>query len=53
MVNGALMLLQIKYGVCSPGGTTIQGLQVLEDRAIRGALIGAIKVTAEQMSKLK
>lgn len=32
----------LRGDVCTPGGTTINGLAVLEDRAVRGAVIGAL-----------
>ena len=44
---------QIKYSVSSPGGTTIKGLQVMEDKGVRGALIGAVQATAEKTFSLK
>ena len=41
----------LKDRVASPGGTTIQGLAVLEDRAVRGALIRAMKSAAADEEK--
>lgn len=43
---------QLKDMVCSPGGTTIRGLQVLEERALRGAIIDALQACIEQSKKL-
>lgn len=38
--------------VCSPGGTTIAGVQVLEDRALRGTLMQAIAAAAKRSAEL-
>jgi pyrroline-5-carboxylate reductase len=38
----------LKDRVASPGGTTIAGLAVLEDRAVRGALLRAVEAAAER-----
>lgn len=43
---------QLKDMVCSPGGTTIQGVRVLEERGMRGAVIDALTATVEQSNKL-
>ena len=42
----------VKDRVCSPGGTTIAGLQVLEDRSFRGAVIDALHATVEKARSL-
>lgn len=42
----------LKDAVASPGGTTIAGLQVLEQRAIRGALMDAVQVATERSRQL-
>jgi len=34
---------ELKDLITSPGGTTIRGLQVLEENSVRGALIGAVE----------
>ena len=43
---------QIKDRVASPGGTTIFGLAVLEQRAVRGALIDAVVAAADRARAL-
>ncbi|MDE6387352.1 MAG: pyrroline-5-carboxylate reductase [Lachnospiraceae bacterium] len=43
---------ELKDMVCSPGGTTIQGVRVLEERGMRGAVIDALTATVEQSRKL-
>ena len=39
---------ELKDAVCSPGGTTIQGVRVLEERGFRAALIDAVIATYEK-----
>lgn len=43
---------ELKDMVCSPGGTTIQGVRVLEEKGLRGAVIDALAATVEQSKKL-
>lgn len=43
---------ELKDMVCSPGGTTIQGVRVLEEKGMRGAVMDALAVTVEQSKKL-
>ena len=39
---------QLKDGVCSPGGTTIQGVRTMEDRGFRSAVIEAVIAAYEK-----
>lgn len=43
---------ELKDMVCSPGGTTIQGVRVLEEKGFRGAVIDALTATVGQSKKL-
>ena len=43
---------QLKDMVCSPGGSTIEGVKVLEDRGMRGAMISAVQACAEKAREL-
>lgn len=43
---------ELKDAVCSPGGTTIQGVRVLEERAFRGAVMDAVIAAYEKTLKL-
>ena len=43
---------QVKDRVASPGGTTIAGLAILEQRAVRGALIDAVVAAADRARAL-
>lgn len=42
----------LKDAVASPGGTTIAGLHVLEQRAVRGALMDAVQAATERSRQL-
>lgn len=44
---------ELKDMVCSPGGTTIEGVAVLEERGFRGAIIRACDANYEKNKKLK
>jgi pyrroline-5-carboxylate reductase len=60
MAGGAVRLLVdegiapsvLKDRVASPGGTTIAGLAVLEDRGVRGALLRAVEAAADRGREL-
>lgn len=43
---------ELKDMVCSPGGTTIQGLKVLEERGFRGAVMDAIAACVERSKQM-
>ena len=43
---------ELKDAVCSPGGTTIQGVRVLEDRSFRAAAMDAVIAAYEKTLKL-
>ena len=43
---------QLKDAVASPGGTTIAALQVLEEKGLRAALIGAVQASAKRSADL-
>jgi pyrroline-5-carboxylate reductase len=38
--------------IATPGGTTIEGLKVLEEKGLRGALIGAVGAATKRASEL-
>ena len=44
---------QLKDEVCSPGGTTIQGVRALESGGFRAAVMNAVIATYEKNSQLK
>ena len=43
----------MKDQVCSPGGSTIQGVRVLEERALRGAVMDAVIAAFEKNQALR
>ncbi len=43
---------ELKDMVCSPGGTTIEGVRVLEEEGFRGAVMDALLATVEKSRRL-
>ena len=43
---------ELKDLITSPAGTTIHGLQVMEENSVRGALIGAVQAASERSKEL-
>ncbi len=43
---------ELKQSVCSPGGTTIEGVKVLEDTRMKDAFIKAVKASAAKSKKM-
>ncbi|MCM1037872.1 MAG: pyrroline-5-carboxylate reductase [Roseburia sp.] len=43
---------ELKDMVCSPGGTTIQGVRVLEEKGLRGAVMDALAACVEKSKQL-
>ena len=46
------LLFQIKDSVCSPGGTTIHGIQKMEAKGTRGAYMDAVLAATERARAL-
>lgn len=58
-LNGAKLVLEsglhpgeLRDMVCSPGGTTIQGVRILEEGGMRGAVMDAVIACVEKSGKL-
>ena len=43
---------ELKDAVCSPGGSTIQGVRVLEERAFRGAVTDAVLAAFDKTKEM-
>lgn len=60
MIYGTAALLKesgqnpgaLKDAVCSPGGTTIQGVRAMEENGVRGAMMDAVIAAYEKTLKL-
>jgi pyrroline-5-carboxylate reductase len=48
LLEGNLTTLQVKEMVCSPGGTTIAGIEALEKNGLRYATMSAVNASAEK-----
>lgn len=52
MLEGGKHPGELKDMVCSPGGTTIQGVRVLEEKGMRGAVMDAVAACVEKSKML-
>ena len=52
MLDTGRLPADLKDMVCSPGGTTIEGVRVLEEKGFRGAIMDAAKAVWEKSAKL-
>ncbi len=43
---------ELKDMICSPAGTTIEGIRVLEEKSFRGTVMNAVKATFDKANKL-
>ena len=52
-VLSVFVCMQVKDSVGSPGGTTIHGLQKLEEGGVRAAFMAAVKAATDRATGLK
>lgn len=52
ILDGGWHPAQLKDAIASPGGTTIAGLQVLEQAGVRGAVMSAVVASADRAREL-
>ncbi len=52
VLDSGLHPAELKDQVTSPGGTTIAGLHVLEDKGLRAALMGAVQAATQRSAEL-
>lgn len=43
---------ELKDMVCSPAGTTIEGVRILEEKGVRGAVMDAVRATVKKAKKM-
>ena len=53
MLETSMHPSELKDSVCSPGGTTIDGVKALESRGFRAAVIEAVEAACEKSKRLK
>ena len=50
--SSSLPLSQLKDAVCSPAGTSIQAIQVLEKNGFRGLMMDAVQIASKRAAEL-
>ena len=51
-INSNVVTGELQAAVCRPGGSTIQGVRLLEERAFRGAVTDAVLAAYEKTKDL-